>query len=85
MEARLQEGANKWQQRLFDCRLDTRGGDKVAIESASGTHLYNIAPSEKWEKVATGQWIQRTAWNRMVTAREQPHSTPVKPRGRPTF
>lgn len=72
---------------LFDSRLETRGGDKMELKFGSGTHLYNITPPEKWEKVATGQWIQRAAWKIMVTrpAREQPHSTPVKPRRRPPF
>ena len=54
---RWQQGANKWRQGLFDSRLETKGGDKMELESVSGTHLYNIAPPEKWEKVATGQWI----------------------------
>ena len=51
MEDRLQQGANKWRQGLFDSRLETKGEDKMELKSGSGTHLCNIAPPEKWEKV----------------------------------
>ncbi len=36
------------------------------------------APS-KWDMIATGRWIQKTAWNRWVTEseRDQPHKTPI--------
>ena len=34
---------------------------------------------EKWETVASGQWIQKEVWNRLVTRTmwEQSHTTPV--------
>ena len=36
---------------------------------------WTSASPEKWEKIASGRWIQKTVWNRMVTLteREQPH------------
>ena len=35
--------------------------------------------SDKWDKITSGKWIQKTVWNRMVTMmeRDQPHKTPV--------
>jgi hypothetical protein len=35
--------------------------------------------SDKWDMIATGKWIQKTVWNRMVTTmeRDQSHKTPV--------
>jgi hypothetical protein len=40
---------------------------------------WKSASPEKWEKIASGQWIQKAVWNRMVTLmeRDQPHKTPV--------
>ena len=31
--------------------------------------------SDKWDKIDSGKWIQKTVWNRMVTMmdRDQPH------------
>ena len=49
----------------------------------SGPHLGEqiepVGSSEKWETVASEQWMQKTTWNRMVTRtrREPPHTTPV--------
>ena len=34
---------------------------------------------DKWDTIATGRWMQKAAWNRMVTTmmRDQPHKQPV--------
>ena len=34
---------------------------------------------DKWDTIASGNWIQKTVWNLMVTEleRDQPHKTPV--------
>ncbi len=34
---------------------------------------------DKWDVIASGNWTQKSAWNRMVTTleRDQPHKTPV--------
>lgn len=69
MEDRLQKGADKWRTELF----------KPRHECWEGEQIEPVCPSEKWETVASGQWMQKSAWNRMVTRtmREQPHTTPV--------
>ena len=69
MEDRLQKGADKWRTELF----------KPRHEFWEGEQIEPVCPSEKWETVASGQWMQKAAWNRMVTRtmREQPHTTPV--------
>jgi ribonuclease HI len=69
MEDRLQKGADKWRTELF----------KPRHEFWEGEQIEPVCPSEKWETVASGQWMQKSAWNRMVTRtmREQPHTTPV--------
>ena len=69
MEDRLQKGADKWRIELFKPRLELWEGEQIEP----------VGPSEKWETVASGQWMQKAAWNRMVTRtmREQPHTTPV--------
>jgi hypothetical protein len=38
----------------------------------------SVSP-DKWDKIASGQWIQKTEWNRIVTLmeRDQSHKTPV--------
>ena len=69
MEDRLQKGADKWRTELFKPRLELWEGEQIEP----------VGPSEKWETVASGQWMQKAAWTRMVTRtmREQPHTTPV--------
>jgi len=69
MEDRLQKGADKWRTELFKSRHEFWEGEQIEP----------VCPSEKWETVASGQWMQKSAWNRMVTRtmREQPHTTPV--------
>ena len=34
---------------------------------------------DQWDTISSGNWIQKTVWNRMVTVseRDQPHKTPV--------
>jgi hypothetical protein len=69
MEDRLQRGANKWRTEVFKPRLEL--WEREQIEPAGST--------EKWETVALGQWMQKAAWNRMVTRtmREQPRHAGV--------
>jgi hypothetical protein len=69
MEDRLQKGADKWRTELF----------KPRHECWEGEQIEPVCPSEKWETVASGQWMRKSEWNRMVTRtmREQPHTTPV--------
>jgi hypothetical protein len=52
---------------------------KPRHEFWEGEQIEPVGPSEKWETVASGQWMQKVTWNRMVTRtmREQPHTTPV--------
>jgi hypothetical protein len=75
MEDSLQEGANKWRQGLLDNRPEVGGEDQMEPEQSWET----VSPL-KWEKIASGQWIQRAVWKRMVTqtvTREQPHTIPI--------
>ena len=75
MEDSLQEGANKWRQGLLDNRPEVGGEHQKEPEQICQT----LSP-EKWEKIASGQWIQRARWKRMVTQTvtwEQSHTTPV--------
>jgi hypothetical protein len=69
MENRLQRGADKWRADLFNHRNELWEGEQTV----------SVGSPEKWETVASGQWMQRSAWNRMVTKpmREKPHTTPV--------
>ena len=67
MEGRLQRGADKWRTELFNHRPELWEGEQTEP----------VGSPEKWETVASGQWMQRAAWNRMVTRpmREQPYTT----------
>ena len=69
MEDRLQKAADKWRSELFRPRLELWEGEQIEP----------VGSTEKWEKVASGQWMQKATWNRMVTRtmREQSHTTPV--------
>jgi hypothetical protein len=69
MEERLQRGVDKWRTELFKPRLELGEGEKIEP----------VGSTEKWETVASGQWMQKEVWNRMVTRtiREQSHTTPV--------
>ena len=59
MEERLQQGANEWWKRLFE-KCDTVGEEDWRECDRSGKF---VSP-EKWEKVTSGQWIQKSVWNR---------------------
>jgi hypothetical protein len=60
---------DKWRTELF----------KPRHEFWEGELIEPVGPSEKWKTVASGQWMQKAVWNRMVTRtmREHPHTTPV--------
>ena len=74
VEERLQTGANKWRKGLFEERDVDEDGD----EGMLGESWRADAPA-KWDLIASGDWIQRGAWNRQVTSleRDLPHKTPV--------
>ena len=76
LEERLQYGANKWRRGLFEEHGEGMEEDHPHPQSAYNWRA--IAP-DKWEAIASGNWIQKAAWNRMVTTleRDQPHKTPV--------
>ena len=69
INGRKARGADKWRTELFKPRLELREGEQIEP----------VGSTEKWDTVASGQWMQKAAWNRMVTRtmREQPHTTPV--------
>ena len=66
MEDRLQQGANKWRSELFNHRPDLEEEEPME----------KVGPPEKWEKVASGLWMQKAEWNGTVirAESEQPHS-----------
>ena len=74
MEERLQLGANEGRKGLFEGRCEDMEEDQMQSEQ----NWKSAAPA-KWDKIASGKWIQKAAWNRMVTMmeRDQPHKTPV--------
>ncbi len=62
--------------------MEHQGLNRMRSESLKfweGEQLEPVGPSEKWETVTSGQWIQKESWNRMVTRTmwEQPHTTRV--------
>ena len=74
LEDRLQTGANKWRKGLFVGYDGEMGDDYTQPEQS-----WKSTAPEKWDAIASGRWIQKAAWNRMVTASERalPHKTPV--------
>jgi hypothetical protein len=74
MEERLQIGANKWRKGLFEEHsVDTDGDQQMQ------NHNWRSDALAKWDMIATGKWIQKSAWNRWVTKseRDQSHKTPI--------
>jgi hypothetical protein len=57
MEERLERGSDKWCTELFEPRLELWEGGQIEP----------VASTEKWDAVASGQWMQKAAWNIMVT------------------
>ena len=74
MEERLQFGANKWRKGLFEGR-----GEDMEQDQLQADQNWRPNAPDKWDMIASGKWIQKAAWNRMVTTmeRDQPHKTPV--------
>ena len=74
MEERIQTGANKWRKGLFEERDVDEDDDEHMLDQ----NWRSDAPV-KWDLIASGDWIQKGAWNRRVTTLErgQPHRTPV--------
>jgi len=54
MEERLKRGSDKWRTELFKPRLELWEGEKIEP----------VGSTEKWETVASVQWIQKEVWNR---------------------
>ena len=73
-EEQLQDGANKWRRGLFPGH-----GEGMEEDHPPFDHNWRFTTSEKWDVIASGNWIQKAVWNRMVTVleRDQPHKTPV--------
>jgi hypothetical protein len=74
LEERLQHGTNKWRRGLFEGYGEGMEEDHPQFE-----YNWRVTASDKWDTIASGNWIQKAVWNRMVTAleRDQPHKTPV--------
>ncbi len=74
VEERLQTGANRWRKGLFEERDVDEDGDEEMLDKT----WRDDAPV-KWDLIASGDWIERGAWNRQVTTleRDLPHKTPV--------
>ena len=74
LEERLQLGANKWRKGLFERRGEDMGEDRIQLEQS-----WRATAPDKCDAIASGRWIQKEVWNRMVTVseRDQPHQTPV--------
>ena len=56
-------------------------GHSEGMEEDHPQSEYNwrVTAPDKWDVIASGNWIQKAVWNRMVTTleRDQPHKTPV--------
>ena len=64
----------KWRKGLFEgC------GEDMEEDQLQADQNWRPNAPGKWDTIASGQWIQKAAWNRMVTTmeRDQPHKTPV--------
>jgi hypothetical protein len=74
MEERLQFGANKWRKGLFERCCEDMKEDQMQSQQN-----WKSASPDKWDKIASGKWIQKVVWNRMVTMmeRNQPQKAPV--------
>ena len=74
LEERLQYGANKWRRRLFEGH-----GEGMEEDHPQSEYNWRATAPDKWDAIASGNWIQKAVWNRMVTTleRDQPHKTPV--------
>ena len=48
--------------------------DRIQLEQN-----WRVTTSDKWDMKSSGKWIQKTVWNRMVTAweRDRSHKTSV--------
>ena len=65
LEERLQYGTNKWRRGLFEGHGEGMEEDHPQFE-----HNWRATAPEKWDAIASGNWIQKTVWNRMVTVLE---------------
>ncbi len=65
MEPRLQFGANKWRKGLFEGRCEEMQEDQIQTKQ---TRI--PAASDKWDMIASGKWMQKEVWNRMVITME---------------
>ena len=74
LEERLQYGANKWRRGLFEGH-----GEGMEEDHPQSEYNWRATAPDKWDTIASGNWIQKVSWNRMVRTLEcdQPHKTPV--------
>ena len=82
LEERLYHGANKWRKGLFEGHNEGMEEDHPQFEQS-----WRVTTTGKWDAISSGNWIQKTAWNRMVTGseRDQSHKTPVTSTWTPDF
>ena len=54
-------------------------GDGMEEDHSQFEQNWKATAPDKWDTIVSGNWIQKTVWNRMVTVseRDQPHKTPV--------
>jgi hypothetical protein len=65
MEPRLQFGANNWRKGLFEGRCEEMQEDQIRTKQT-----WIPAASDKWDMIASGKWMQKEVWNRMVITME---------------
>ncbi len=48
-------------------------------DNPQSEYNWRTTAPDKWDAIASGNWLQKAVWNRMVTTleRDQPHKTPV--------
>ena len=65
LEERLKYGANKWRRGLFEGYCEGMEEDHPQFE-----YNWRVATPDKWDVIDSGNWLQKTVWNRMVTVLE---------------
>ncbi len=59
---RVDAGVNKWREGLFEGHDEGMDEDHIQLEQ-----WWRSTESDKWDVIDSGNWIQKTVWNRMVT------------------
>ena len=66
LEERLQYGANKWRRGLFEGY-----GEGMEEDHPQSEYNWRVTAPDKWDEIDSGNWIQKSVWNRMVTTLER--------------